>query len=294
MSGICLLRNDMRQKLTVLISCRNERENIRSCVQAAASVADEVLVADSGSSDGTLDVVRRMGVCRLIQHEWIGYAAFKNWAIPQASHPWVLIVDADERVTPELADEIRQLLLDPPEHLDAYRIRHRTFFLGHELRYSGKNTDSACRLIRRDVCRYGQRRVHEDIDIPRHREGRLKQRFIHYEFRSYDHYFDKRVRYTKLGAEERWEQGKRTGWFGLLLRPILRFFYLYIFRRGFRDGMAGLQICMLTAFFNTFVKQARLWEMQYAIPQEEAERAAGTWTPPGDCPAEQAGQKRVA
>jgi glycosyltransferase involved in cell wall biosynthesis len=266
----------MRQKLTVLIACWNECENIRSCIESAYLIADEVLVADSGSTDGTLEIIRSLPKCRIIQRDWEGYAAFKNWAIPQAEHPWVLIVDADERVTSELADEIRTTLGDPPGHIDAYRIRHRSFFLGHEIRYSGRNTTSACRLIRRDVCRYANTRVHEEIDVAARRVGRLRSQFIHYEFRSYDHYFAKRLKYTRLKAEDRWDHGVRTGMVRLLVSPFLRFFYLYVFRFGFLDGLPGAQICILTAFFNSFVKQGRLWEMQHAIPQAAVERAMGT------------------
>ncbi len=98
----------MAEKLTVLIPCRNERKNIRACIESARAVADEIVIADSLSTDDTLEVVRSAGGCRIIEREFIGFADFKNWAIPQASHPWVLIVDADERVSPELVAEIRR------------------------------------------------------------------------------------------------------------------------------------------------------------------------------------------
>ena len=103
----------MTAKLTVLIPCKNERRNIRPCIESVRSVADEILIADSGSKDGTLDIVRDAGGCRIIEREYVHSANFKNWAIPQARHPWVLIVDADERVTDKLAAEIRQVLAAP-------------------------------------------------------------------------------------------------------------------------------------------------------------------------------------
>jgi glycosyltransferase involved in cell wall biosynthesis len=258
----------MHQRLTVLIPCRNERVNIRACVESARTIADEVLIADSGSTDGTLEIIDGIEDCRLIRNVWNGYSAFKNWAIAQATHSWVLVVDADERVTEELADEIRSILADPDDDIDGYRIRHRTFFLGHEIRFSGRNTTSACRLFRRDVCRYKNVRVHEDIDLPSHRVRLLKHRFIHFEYRDYDHYFAKRLHYTKLGARDRWEAGRRAGFFGLIVSPFLRFVQLYVFRLGFLDGLAGLQLCMLTAFINSYVKQARLWEMEHLVSQE--------------------------
>ena len=264
----------MTEKLTVLIPCKDERKNIRPCIESARLVADEILVADSGSSDGTQDIVRSIADCRLIEREFIGYANFKNWAIPQARHDWVLIVDADERVTPELADEIRQVLSAPRDDIDAFWILRRNFFMGHEIRHCGWNTDDVCRLIRRDKCRYGERRVHEEIDVAPGRSRRLKHRLLHYTLWSYDHYFEKRLRYTKLSAEDSWDLGKRTGTGGLLLRPLFRFFQLYLLRLGFLDGLAGIQVCMLTAFFNTFVRQARLWEMEHAVPQPDGEEDA--------------------
>jgi glycosyltransferase involved in cell wall biosynthesis len=264
----------MPEKLTVLIPCKDERRNIRACIESARGLADEVLIADSGSTDGTQDIVRSIRGCRLIEREFIGYANFKNWAIPQAAHPWVLIVDADERVTPELATEIRALLASPPPQIDGYWIYRRNFFMGQEIKHCGWNTDDVCRLIRRDKCRYGDRLVHEEININPARSRRLKYRLIHYTVWSYDHYLQKRLRYTDLSAQDSWKQGKRTGFAGLLVRPILRFLQLYFLRLGFLDGLAGIQVCMLTAFFNTFIRQGRLWEMEHGVRQPDPEAHA--------------------
>ena len=116
-------------------------------------------------------------------------------------------------------------------------------------------------------------RVHEEIGVDSHRVKRLKNKFIHFEYRSYDHFFSKRVKYTQLGAEDRWDNGERTSFFKLLISPLLRFMHLYFLRLGFLDGLPGLQVCVLTAFFNTFVKQGRLWEMNSAVSQDVTERA---------------------
>ncbi len=254
----------MAEKLTVLIPCRNEARNIEACIDSARAIADELLVADSGSNDDTRDIVRRLGDCRLVERAEFGnYADFKNWAIPQAAHSWVLILDADERVTDELAAEIKSVLDDPSARLDGYRIGFRSFFMGHELKHCGYNS-AAVRLVRRDRCRYAPRRVHESMDICAQRTGRLHGKLLHYSYWTYDEYFAKHVKYTRWGAEEMWDKGKRTNWCKLLLRPMFRFLHLYVIRRGFLDGLPGLQNCMLLAFFNTFVKQARLWEMERA------------------------------
>ncbi|HEX5106437.1 MAG TPA: glycosyltransferase family 2 protein [Pirellulaceae bacterium] len=257
----------MRAKLTCLIPCKNEAANIEACIESLRPIADEILVADSGSTDETMEIVRQIGRCKLIEREFINYADFKNWAIPQAAHEWVLIVDADERLTPELAAEIRDVLECPPQSVDGYWIYRRSFFLGHEIKHCGWDTDCVFRLIRRDHCRYGDCRVHEEIFVPQERAGALKAKLLHYTYWSYDQYFAKYLRYTKWGALDMWDAGKRASFSSLLLRPFLRFLQLYILKLGFLDGLAGIQVCMLQAFFVSFVKQGRLWEMEHARPQ---------------------------
>lgn len=269
----------MTAKLTVLIPCKNERLNIRACIEAAREVADEILVADSGSTDDTLDIVRDAGGCRIIERQFVGYADFKNWAIPQARSEWVLIVDADERVTPELTAEIREFLQSPPREKDGFRIRRRTFFLGREIKHSGWNRDMVTRLLRRDACRYRDVRVHEEIDLDSRRTGDLRHAMLHYSFHSYADVLDKLTRYSRLSAEDAYDRGKRPSGLKLLLTGPLRFLQTYVLRRGFLDGAAGMQVCSVTAF-GSFLKQAWLWELHYAPPRidPEAVRQRGSGT----------------
>lgn len=249
-----------REKLTVLIPCKDEVDNILDCIASIRSIADEILVADSGSTDGTLEVLRAREDCRIIEREYVNSADFKNWAIPQASHGWVFIVDADERVPPELADEVRQILQAPPQDKDAFSCAFRDYFLGHRLDHAGWDTTSI-RLIRRDVCRYRKRRVHSNIEIAPSRVGTLKTKVDHHSIASYEDFIEKYNRYTSWAAQELWDRGKRANAYSLLVRPMLRFLHMYVLRGGFLDGLPGLQICMLMAFFNTFMKQGKLWQM---------------------------------
>lgn len=262
----------MAQKLTVLIPCKNERKNIRACIETVRGIADEILVADSGSTDGTLDVLQSLGGCRIIEREYINHGDFLNWAIPHAKHEWVMIVDADERLPESLSEEIRQIMQCPPEWIDGYWVAFKCFFMGRPLTYSRWNTD-AIRLIRRDVCRNKKCRVHPEYMVPRHRTRKLRNEIDHYSYWTYDEYFQKYQSYTKLGALDMWDRGKRASFTGLFVRPVLRFFQLYFLKFGWIDGLPGLQICMLTAFYNTFVKQGRLWEMEHALPQPDDETA---------------------
>ncbi len=256
--------------LTVLIPAKNERLNIRACIESARAIADEILVADSGSTDGTLEIVRGMGGCRVIERELIDFSDFKNWAIPQASHPWVLILDADERVTAPLADEIRLMLANPPAEYDGFWIGRENYFMGQAIRHCGWNTDDVFRLFRRDVCRYTRRRVHEAVDVRPDRAWRMKAKLKHYTVWDYDRYLAKMAHYTRLGARDLHDRGRKASFASLFFRVPLRFLQLYFLRLGFLDGLAGLQICMLTAM-SGFLKQARLWEIDHALPQPDPE-----------------------
>jgi len=255
--------------LTVLIPCKDERYNIEECIASARLLGGEILVADSGSTDGTLEIVARQPDCRLIEREFVNYADFKNWAIPQASNPWVFVLDSDERVTPQLADEIKRTLASDPQDIDAYWVPREVYFMGHKARFGPWLHDGVHRLFRRDVCRYGECLVHESLDCDPERTARLRSKLIHYTINSYDEFFSKYINYTRWSAAERWDRGRRTSLLKMLVAPLFRFFWLYIFRGGFRDGAVGVQTCMLQAFFVTFVKQGRLWEWENACPPEE-------------------------
>ena len=272
----------MPQKLTVLIPCKNEAGNIRACIESVRSVADEILVADSLSTDATLDIVRRLGGCRIIEREFVDYANFKNWAIPQAAHPWVLVVDADERVTETLAAEIREVLAHDNPSLDAYCMRRDNFFLGRPICHCGWNRTTITRLFRRDVCRYGAARVHEHLEVVSNRVGALHRKLLHYTCESLAQWTEKHNRYAVLWSEDRHAAGRRTSLLGILFRPPLRFVQLYLLRSGFLDGTAGLIVCMGNAFY-TFLKYAMLWQLRQT-PCPPSDRACSD-DAPADKPA---------
>ncbi len=253
------------QKLTVIIPCKDERLNIRPCIESAWLVADEVLVADSGSTDGTLAIVQELGGCRVIEREYVHSGDFKNWAIPQATHSWVLILDADERITEELAAEIKGHLASGPT-LDGYWVPRLNYFLGHPIRYSGWQRDRLMRFFHRDRGRYVGDTDHAEVAIDTGRVGKLKSKLTHYTYWTYDQYFRKFERYTKWQAKVWHEQGRRPSILKLLATGPLRFLRGYFIQLGFLDGLAGLQLCVLHGFYS-YMKQARLWELHYGIAQ---------------------------
>jgi len=269
----------MANRLTVLIPCKDEEHNIRACIESVKDIADEILVADSGSTDGTLDVAGELG-CRIIRREYVNSADFKNWAIPQARFPWVLIVDADERAGEQLSAEIRNLLAGSPP-MDAYRMRRQNYFFGRQIRHCGWGCDTVIRLFRRDSCRYSKRHVHASLQVPPERCGTLKGKLRHYTCRNLTKYVAKMNRYTTWSAEDKYAAGRRAGALGLLLRPLLRFFKSYLLQRGFLDGSAGLIVCLNAAFY-TYLKYAKLREMH--MPPADATVADAPETPAQDRP----------
>ncbi len=256
----------MLHKLTVLIPCKNEREQLAACIGSAQEVADEVLVADSGSNDGSLEIAQALG-CRVIEREYRTYGDFQNWAIPQAAHPWVLVLDSDERVTPALTAEIRGALDDEPQHA-GYSIPRRNHFLGHPIHFGPWMHDHCLRLFRRDEVRYVGDTDHAHAKLHSGSVGSLRNFLIHYTCTSYEQYLSKLQRYAATQARVWHQQGRRTNVGQMLFRGPFRFLQGYIGRLGFLDGVAGLQVCALIAYLS-YLKHARLWELQNASPRHE-------------------------
>jgi glycosyltransferase involved in cell wall biosynthesis len=248
------------EKISVLVPAGNEEENIVECLESV-QWADEVLVVDSFSEDKTVELATPLAT-RVIQHEYENSAAQKNWAIPQLEHDWAMVLDSDERVTPELAEEIQAILSESWDESKpaAYRIWRKNHFLGKPVNYCGWQNDDVIRLFRRDKAKYIDRHVHADLDV----DGEiapLKHKLLHYTFRSFDQYMKKFDQYTTWAASDRAKKTKRVGISHLVGRPIVRFFKQYILKQGFRDGRTGLIICLLSAF-SVFLKYAKLWEQK--------------------------------
>ena len=246
-----------RVPISVLVTTYNEAHNIGDCL-AGVAWAEEILVVDSGSTDGTREIAIRQGA-RVVEHPYESAARQKNWAIPQLRHSWVLILDADERVTPPLAAEIREQIA-ADGGADGYSIRRESTFLGVRIRHAGWGRDRVLRLFRRDLGRYDDVMVHESLEL-RGREERLREPLLHYTYRSLDDYLEKLGRYTARGAADLRTHGKRVSIATLLWRPPARFLRMYVLQAGFLDGGAGLLLCLLTAY-SVWLKYAQRWEEQ--------------------------------
>jgi glycosyltransferase involved in cell wall biosynthesis len=243
-------------ELTALITCRNESRNIRDCLESVRW-ADEIFVVDSFSTDDTLEICRQY-TDRIVQHEYLYPAAQKNWAIPQATYPWVLILDADERVTPALADEIRRIVAaDGP--YDGYYLKRLSYFLGRLMRYSGWQHDRVLRLFRRDHGRYQTRWVHESLVLDG-QAGICSGHLIHYPYRDFASYLAKLQRYSGWSAYDPSRRRRRPSAPGILGRTVGKFLQRYLLQGGWLDGAHGLLLCMATAF-STYAIYTRRWEV---------------------------------
>ena len=241
-------------KLTAIIPTLNEEQNIRAAIESV-SFADEVLVIDSYSSDNTVEIARELGA-RIIIQKFENFSAQKNRAIQEATYEWIILLDADERISEELRNEITGLIVSEPEH-EAYRVPRTNFFMGKEIRYSGWQHDMVVRLIKKDSCRFNGKPVHEDIETTG-TTGLLKNKLLHYTFNGFDAYVDKLNRYAWLQAEELNARNCKVTVFHLFCKPAFRFFRHYIFQQGFRDGMAGLTIAWLQSYA-VFTRYVKLW-----------------------------------
>lgn len=180
-----------------------------------------------------------------------------------------MIVDADERVTAELAAEINSLLHTTPP-CDGYHIYRANYFLGHRVRHGGWGRDKVLRLFRRDLGCYQGESDHAEVSVIGDNVGHLCGRLEHFTYWTFDQYFTKLHRYTQQSADNRHAAGKRASYLRMLLSGPLRFLHCYILRLGFLDGMVGLEVCTLTGL-SSFIKQVRLWELEHARPQPDPE-----------------------
>lgn len=241
-------------KLSVTIITLNEAANIEACL-ASVAWADDVLVVDSGSTDGTADLARAKGA-RVIAREWPGYAEQKNFAAGAAAHEWILSVDADERVTAELRQEIQARLTAEPQEA-GFRVPRVTWHLGRWIRTTDWYPDYQLRLYHRDRATWTARPVHESVAATGS-VGQLKSDLQHFAYRDLSHHFATMDRYTTLAAEDMRAQGRRAGIFDLTMHPWAAFMRNYVLRRGFMDGTAGFVVSTMNAYY-VFLKFAKLW-----------------------------------
>ncbi len=256
-------------KITVTIITYNEAANIRGACESV-SWADEILVVDSESTDETRDIAADCGA-RVITRAWPGFAAQKQFASDEAAHEWVLSLDADERVSPELRSSVEDLLYTPAEKLaDGYRLSRRSYYMGRWIRGGGWYPDRQLRLYRRARGRWLGPHIHESVRMDEGaRVETLAGDLLHYSVRDAgQHHRMIGERYAPLAARQMFEAGRRTTPLLIAAAAPSAFARSYVLKGGFRDGLAGLCIARFAAH-HAFLKHVLLWELQRNVAPQK-------------------------
>ena len=241
-------------KISTIVIAYNEERNIERCLRSVASFSDEIIVADSHSTDRTPAIAAECGA-RVISTTWLGYGKQKQFALSQTTHPWVFSIDADEEVSPPLCDEIQALDFA----CDGYELPRTMWYLNRWIRHGVWYPGHVVRLFRRDKGQFTDDIVHESVRVTGN-VGRLKNDLLHYTYRNVEHHLDKINKFTTLAAEKMRAQERRANLVHLTALPSLEFLKTYVIKGGFLDGSAGLTLSVLHAHY-VFLKYAKLREM---------------------------------
>ena len=250
--------NAPRAALSAVLITRNAENVLDPCLESVA-FADEIVVVDSASNDATAEIAARRGA-RIVQKEWLGFGRQKQFAVEQARNDWVLCLDADERVSPELAASIQTALTAPVSPV--YRMARRNRFLGRWLSHGEGYPDWSPRLFNRMNARWSDDLVHEKV-LFAVTPGTLDGDLMHDSSDDLATYLERQNRYTTLAARQAFEQGRSAGVFHLLCSPVVRFIKFYLMRLGFLDGLPGLMHISIGCM-NSYMKYAKLIELRRA------------------------------
>lgn len=258
----------MPATLSVCLITRNEADNIEDCLRSVEGLADEILVLDSGSTDGTVELARRSGARVATEADWRGFGIQRQRVQALASSDWILMLDADERVTPALAAGIRDALRRD-DRTCAYALPRLSWCFGRFIRHGGWYPDYVTRLYPRDKGRYDDALVHEKVRLdPGMTVERLRGDLLHYTYDSLRHYLEKSAHYADAWAEQRERRGRRASLAQGVGHACACFARMYLFRLGLLDGRAGLLLALLSAH-STFAKYADLWIRHQPRPQRD-------------------------
>jgi len=245
------------QPVSAALITYNEEQNIEGALQSL-SWTDEIVVVDSGSTDATVEICRRY-TNRVFQRSWTGFVDQKNHAVAQASHDWIVALDADERISPELNREIARLRLQglqPP----GYRMPRSAFFMGRWIRHGDWYPDYQLRLFDRRHGSWQGGRVHESVKLDG-APGLLQSEIHHYTYRRISEYLNRLETYSTLAAQDYRSRGRASSAWAMAAKPPIAFLKSYVWKRGFLDGTPGLMVAVMGAV-SVFFKYAKLYELQ--------------------------------
>ena len=243
--------------VSVIVITKNEENNIIGCLESVRW-ADDIVLVDAQSIDKTVECAR-LYTSKIFIQPWLGFAEAKKFAVERTAYDWVLWIDADERVVPELANEI-QSIVQKETDIAAFTVGRKAYFLGRWIRHSGWYPGRVARLFHKRRARFNSAAVHEGLEIDGP-IGRLRYDLLHFTDPNLYHYFGKFNRYTALASQESVRKGKKFHFSDILVRPPWLFVKMYFLRLGFLDGVPGLLLALLSSAY-VFTKYAKIWESQ--------------------------------
>lgn len=250
--------------VSVYVLTSNNRRTIEKCLKSL-HWAEELVIVDSNSTDGTYEISEQY-TDKVYRREWTGHCDQYQYAADLTTKDWIMFVDADEEIPPELAEEIRTKLEGGGRGLDGFIVHRFTYYLGRWIRYGGWYPDYEIRLYRRDKGRW-EGGLHAKVVVDG-KVGALKNHYLHYTYRDISDQIQTIDKYSRIAAEDLFRSEEKFRLFKLLFHPPFRFIKEYLFKAGFRDGLPGLIIIVSTMFY-VFIKYAKLWELTRSVKEKK-------------------------
>jgi len=244
-------------KISLVMITKNEEQNLNKSLLSVVDLVDEIIIVDSGSDDKTIEIAKQFGAV-VKERDFDSFTNQKNYALSLATNEWVLHLDADEIVSAELKEEIKQTLENTT--LDAFYLTRNNFFLGRCMKYAGLAEEKRLRLAKKSLSKYTGGLIHEEL-VVNGKTGYMKNSFEHHPYPTLNNFFSKFDQYTALGAMKMYEKNKKFHIADVVFRPIIEFSKRYIFRLGFLDGLEGFIWAVLGTFY-VFVKYIKLWQLE--------------------------------
>lgn len=263
-----------REKISAFVICMNEEDQIADCLGTLA-FCDEIVVIDSFSTDRTVEIAKSMGAS-VIQRSWPGYREQKSYGLTVCSHSWVINIDADERVSPELEKNVLEVLQRdhqeksknlPSTVADGYYVNRVVFYLGRWWRQGGWYPEYRLRFFRRELTTWGGVEPHEK-PIVQGRTEIMDGELQHFTYRNLDEQLARLHSLSTIAAREEYKSGERANVFSIVVNPALRFLKFFLFKKGYREGKAGLVVALAEGYY-TFMKYAKIWELEFWAEQQK-------------------------
>jgi len=253
--------------LSAILITRNEESNLDDCLSSLDGLANQIVIVDSHSSDNTLKIAEKYSATIDSPPDWPGFGIQKNRALNLATQEWVLSIDADERLTPALRDEIKAILANPPSGKACFAIPRRSWYLGKFMNHSGWSPDYVIRLFRRGSAEFSNDLVHEKL-ISKGDVGRLHNPLLHFSFMNQEQVREKVQRYSTAAAKQAFAQGRTSSPFKAILHGVWSFIRTYFLRIGFLDGRQGFLLATSNAQ-GTYLRYMKLWRLNQGLSIDE-------------------------